>query len=125
VSVTDDFTADELAALHAETRVYFSMADWEELEYLCDDSEDNPKGYTLMDRVILAYERIKGPDAPDEDVSCEGEEEGEEWAFYCLGLSLNDLLGVVRDTIPEGFKADIVTVPEDSLSGTAISITRR
>jgi hypothetical protein len=109
---------------NAETRVAFPMEAFAELEYLLDDSTEEPTD--LPAAVVLAWQAAheRFPSGTD-DVSCEGEEEGEEWAFYCRGLELDHLLRVVRQAIPEGWKADFTPVPPNAYSGTAIAITRR
>ena len=63
-------------AARAETRVAFPMEALEELEYLVDDSSQEPTD--LPNAIILAWqaahERLPGG---TDDMSCEGEEEGD------------------------------------------------
>jgi hypothetical protein len=111
-------------AARAETRVAFPVEAFDELGYLVGDSTEDPTD--LPSAVVLAWQAAHGrlPGAGD-DVSCEGAEEGEEWAFSCRGLELDQLLGVVRQAIPPGWTAEITPVPPAAFAGTAIAMTRR
>ena len=115
-------TPEQLAWLRQETRVSFSMEDWDELQFLADDSVEEP--VTLADRFYLAWQRLHDGAAITEDVSCEDEEEDTEYAWYCRGLTLDELRAVVRAALPQGWSADISPVPEDSFAGSQITITR-
>jgi hypothetical protein len=107
-----------------ETRVVFPMDAWDELEYLVDDSTEEPTD--LPSKVYIAWQKEHGHfPKGEEDVSCEGEEEDTTWAFYCRGFSPQQLLQIVEEAIPDGWTAGIVPVPEDAFSEAQIAITRR
>jgi hypothetical protein len=107
-----------------EVRVVFPMDAWDELEYLADDSNDDPTD--LPSKVYSAWEKEHGHfPTGEEDISCEGEEEDTEWAFYCRGFTTQQLLPIVEEAIPDGWTAGVVPVPEEVLSGGQIAITRR
>lgn len=123
-------TEDELdpeaprAAGKDEIRVLFSLADSDVLEYLVDDTTEEPTD--LPSRLYLAWEQLHGRSPRGEDeVSCEDEEEDPVMAFYYRGLSLDHLLQLVRVAIPKEFTASGVPVPEAVCSGAQIAITRR
>jgi hypothetical protein len=88
-----------------ETRVVLPMDAWDELEYLAADDTEEPTD--LFSRLYLAWQKLH-PGEPDENVLCEGEEEGEVWTFYCQGLSADELLTVVQEAIPENWTASLV-----------------
>jgi hypothetical protein len=103
-----------------EIKVILPMDDWDELEFLAaDDSEERTD---LPSRVALAYQALH-PGEPDEDVLCEGEEEGDVWVFYCQGLTVDQLLTVVREVIPEGWTAEAVAA-EELASSAQITVSR-
>ena len=60
-----------------------------------------------------------------DDVCCEGEEEGEEWAFYVHGFTVDELLPLVRSAIPDGWTVGVVPVPDGVHSGAQIAVVRR
>ena len=78
-----------------EIRVVLPMDGWGELEYLADD---------LPNRFVLAHRAIH-PTWDEDHLSCEGEEEGDVWVFYCYGLTAKELLTVVEEAIPDDWKA--------------------
>lgn len=106
-----------------QVRVVLPMSAWDELEYLVDDSTEEETD--LPSRVLGAWKASHGrfPKVKD-NVSCEGEEEGESWAFYVAGYTVEDLLPVVRQAIPDGWTANVVAVPPDAFAGGQIAVTR-
>lgn len=93
------------AGLLAEIRVVFPMSAWDELEFLVD---------AFPEQVVTTFE---GADA-------EGEEEGEEWAFYCSGMTPEQTREQVLLAVPDGWTAKIVPVRPGELTGTRIEIQR-
>jgi len=80
--------------------------------------------YTLADRVTLERERLHGRTADADDASCEDEQECDEYAWYCRGLTLDQLLAVVV-TLPEGWTAEVVPVTQQSFADTQITISKQ
>jgi hypothetical protein len=92
------------------------------LQFLADDSVELP--LTLADRFCVEWQRLHNGAAIAGDVSCEDEEEDTEYAWYCRGLAVDELLSVVRAALPRGWSADVSPVPEDSFAGSQITMMR-
>ena len=124
VAITEAITGLKMTEAGGdEVRVVLPMDAWDELEYLAADDTEEPTD--LASVLLMAWEKEHGRFPGDDDVSCEGEEEGEEWAFYVHGFEVQELLQVVVDAIPDGWTAALVPVPDDVLSAAQVAITRR
>lgn len=119
----DEMTPQSRAHLARETRVTFQMVHWLELKGpLVDDEDEGDLPFT--ERFYAEWQRLHPVEVIPDEVSCENEEENDEYAWYCLGLTLDQLLALVINVIPEGFTAAVVPVSEGSLSGSQIAITK-
>ena len=125
VAITEAITGQKMTeAADDEVRVVLPMDAWDELEYLAADDTEEPTD--LASVLLMAWKKEHGRlPGGDDDVSCEGEEEGEEWAFYVHGFGVRELLQIVADAIPDGWTVGVVRVPDDVLSGAQIEISRR
>ena len=123
ITITEAITGQKMSrdpeaarkARQDEVRVVLPMSAWDELEYLAADDTEEPTDLPT----VLSLERDGA------DVFCEGEQEGEEWAFYVGGFTVADLLQIVNDAIPDSWTASVVPVPDSAYSGAQIAITRR
>lgn len=92
------------AALAAETRVTFPMADWDDLGFLADAFPEHLASEGLGD--------------------AEGEEEDDDYALYCSGMTIQQTLDAVTGLLLPGWQAREVPVPEGGLTGAQITIER-
>lgn len=106
-----------------ETLVTFPMEHWETLKGpLVDDENEGDLPFT--ERFYAEWQRLHPGEEMPVEVLCEDEEEDPVYAWYCQGLTVDQLLNLVKSIVPDGFTGAVAPVPEDSPAGALIAITK-